>query len=425
MSSFGLPDAAQVAAMSPAEREAFARVLDRERRRVEAKVAMFVHTVAQVGGHLDDKHRTPKAWGQAACNWSGAEAARFVKAGTALATFDSARELAEAGELGVAQLHALSSVVSNPRVQDHLANGEAMLVGAAVSLDYADYLVALNTWVAAADPDGAHQSAERAHRNRRARVGIVGNECVLDAVGGATAGVQLKEILDAFAHSEWLADWDEGVLVHGDSMCPGLLSRTDAQRRFDALLAIFHAAAGMATDGTGTGVTINLLVGLDTFEHHLEKSLGGNPKPLNPNDPFTRCETDGGVVIDAHDMLAAAATGYVRRVVLDSAGVVVDMGRKQRLFTGALREAVLLSNRRCTWSACQVPGSVCQADHVLPWSNAGPTSTTNGGPMCRHHNRWKSRGYRTERDAHGHWHHYRPDGTEIGWRAEAVAIAGN
>jgi hypothetical protein len=269
------------------------------------------------------------------------------------------------------------------------------LVRDAVTLNYSDYLVTLNNWVTAADPDGAHQSAERAHRNRRARVGIVGNECFLEAEGGATAGVQLKEILDAFAHSEWLADWDQGVLVHGDNMCPGLMSRTDAQRRFDALLAIFHAAAGMSSDGTGTGVTVNLLVGLDTFEHHLEKTLGGNPAPLDPNDPLTRCETDSGVVIDAYDMLVAAAMGHVRRVVLDSAGVVVDMGRKQRLFTGPLREAVLFGSRRCTWAGCNVRGSVCQADHVLPWSNAGPTSASNGGPECGHHNRWKSRGYRT------------------------------
>ena len=29
------------------------------------------------------------------------------------------------------------------------------------------------------------------------------------------------------------------------------------------------------------------------------------------------------------------------------------------------------------------------------------------------HNRFKTRGYRTWRDAHRRWHTYRPDGTEI------------
>jgi hypothetical protein len=34
-----------------------------------------------------------------------------------------------------------------------------------------------------------------------------------------------------------------------------------------------------------------------------------------------------------------------------------------------------------------------------------------------------TRGYRTWRDPDGHWHHYRPDGTEVGWRA-AMPVAG-
>ncbi len=386
-------------------------------------MATFLHTVTSIGAHLVDGNRTPRAFGQASCNWSLAEAGRLVKAGKTLATFTSAAALAEAGELGVAQLHALASVVANPRVQEHLAEGEARLVGEAVTLDYAGYLTFLNSWVAAADPDGAHQSAERAHDNRRAHIGVVGNECFLDGAGGATQGVQLKEILDAFAHSEWVADWDDGVLQHGEQMCPGLMSRTDAQRRFDALFAIFHAAASMTGDSTGTAVTVNLLVGLGAFEHHLEKALGGEPAPLDPNDPMNRCETDSGVVIDPWDALIAAATGHVRRVVLDSAGVVVDMGRKQRLFTGPMREAVLLSSRRCTRGGCTVPANHCEADHMLPWSQAGPTSTRNGGPQCDHHNRWKTRGYRTWRDPDGHWHHYRPDGTELGWRAERALVA--
>ena len=106
MSSFELPDEMAIVAMSLAEREAFLRVLDRERRLAEARVAMFVHAVASVGGHLDDAHRTPRAWGQSSCNWSHAEAGRLVRAGNTLTLFPSALALAQAGELGVAQLHA-------------------------------------------------------------------------------------------------------------------------------------------------------------------------------------------------------------------------------------------------------------------------------------------------------------------------------
>jgi hypothetical protein len=69
-----------------------------------------------------------------------------------------------------------------------------------------------------------------------------------------------------------------------------------------------------------------------------------------------------------------------------------------------------------------MPASRCEADHVLPYSQAGPTSTRNGGPVCNHHNRWKTRGYRTWRDPEGFWHTYRPDGTEIGWAVRRLTI---
>ena len=97
-----------VAAMSPAEAEEYVRALDRIRRIAEAEIATVVHQIGQTGLYAQDKHRTPKAWGRAACNWSGAEAARFVRVGTMLATFDSAADLAARGEMGVAQMHALA-----------------------------------------------------------------------------------------------------------------------------------------------------------------------------------------------------------------------------------------------------------------------------------------------------------------------------
>ena len=418
-----LPTAAEVGAMSPGDCEAFARSLDRERRKYEAAIATFVHRVGVSGAHLTDKHRSPKAWGKAACNWSGAEAGRFVKAGAMLARFDSAADLAADGRLGVAQMHALAQVVANPRVQEHLACGEDFLVANAVQLGFDDYVTALVQWERTADEDGAHDAHERAHRNRKASASIVGEQFFLDACGGLAAGQQLKAILDAFAQSEWLADWEEGVAQHGEGMCPGLMDRTDAQRRFDALLAIFLKAAGATAESTGSGFTVNLMIGLDAFQHHLRKALGDDVAPLDPNDPGSRCETDHGVAVDPYDMLVAAAMGHVRRVVLDSDGVVLDMGRRQRLFTGPLREAVLMTSRWCIWPGCHRPSSHCEADHLLPWATAGPTKTKNGGPACRHHNRWRAKGYRTWRDPGGHWHHCRPDGTEIGWRADLQQVA--
>ena len=53
---------------------------------------------------------------------------------------------------------------------------------------------------------------------------------------------------------------------------------------------------------------------------------GGNPEPLDPTSvDQRRCETSRGYQLDPDDLLAAALVGQVRRVMLDRAGVVIDL----------------------------------------------------------------------------------------------------
>ena len=236
----------------------------------------------------------------------------------------------------------------------------------------------------------------------------------VDTHGGVAAGSMLEEIFSRFCQAQFHADWDDGLARWGGAMTPSLLERNDRQRRFDALLAIFTAAAQSGAVGTFEALA-NIVVDEITLEHHLAKLAGGHPEPLAPTTvDDRRCETATGHQLDPGDMLAAVLCGHVRRVVLDTAGVVIDMGRRSRLFTGAARDAVLLGDRWCTWPGCDLRSGRCQTDHTQPWAASGPTRPDNGGPACARHNRWKQRGYRTWRDPDGHWHTYRPDGTEIG-----------
>jgi hypothetical protein len=202
-------------------------------------------------------------------------------------------------------------------------------------------------------------------------------------------------------------------------MNPQLLDRTAAQRRFDALRAVFIAAASSRVVGVFDPL-VNIVVDQTTLEFHLATLLGGDPEPLDPSTvDQRRCETVGGVQIDPADMLAAVLTGHVRRVVFDAAGVVIDPGRRSRLFTGGARDAVVLGDRWCMWPGCDLRSGRCQTDHTTPWAANGPTRPDNGGPACARHNRWKQHGYRTWRDPTGQWHTNRPDGTEIGCLTDA------
>ncbi|MBI5089182.1 MAG: HNH endonuclease [Actinobacteria bacterium] len=101
-------------------------------------------------------------------------------------------------------------------------------------------------------------------------------------------------------------------------------------------------------------------------------------------------------------------------MITDNRGIVLHMGRRRRLFTGAQRDAVLLAATRCTHPGCETASGDSQADHLQPHSHGGTTSTLNGAPACGTHNRWRYTHHaRTVLDARGHWHTYRKDGTEV------------
>ena len=149
MSSFEVPSAADIAMMSPAAREAAVRELDAIRRKAEAAIGLFVGRVEQMSGHVENGHRSVAAWGRAAANWSGAQASRFTRLGRVFRTMPQFEAAAVEGELGVSQMHALASVAANPRVQQHLARSEALLVEQARTQHHG--------------ADGAHRTATPAH----------------------------------------------------------------------------------------------------------------------------------------------------------------------------------------------------------------------------------------------------------------------
>ena len=92
----------------------------------------------------------------------------------------------------------------------------------------------------------------------------------VDTHGGVAAGSMLEEIFSRFCQAQFHADWDDGLARWGGAMTPSLLERNDRQRRFDALLAIFTAAAQSVAVGTFEALA-NIVVDETTLEHHLAK----------------------------------------------------------------------------------------------------------------------------------------------------------
>ncbi|MFZ4718802.1 MAG: DUF222 domain-containing protein [Ilumatobacteraceae bacterium] len=415
MDELRVPTTEELVMMSSRGLELVEQQFDLAHRRLLASRALMVQRVDAVSGFVEDGHRNITAWVRATNNWPHRDARDLVRLANAMKWMPGFQTACLEGLIGLPQMHAIAAVAANPRSRDHLEGADALFTDAAQRLSIDDLGIFLRHWEALADEDGARSRHDRAIRDRRARVAFVGARMHLDAHGPAHDGLTFEAVLAQFVDLEWQLEWDMLAAVHGDQMHAGLMERTPQQRSFDALQRIFSAAAGSRE--AGSEPTINILIDQATFERELHRIIGDEPEPVDPNvhAATRRCEDTDGHPLDPHAVTAMALVARVRRVVLGAGDVVINMGRRQRLFTGPAREAVLFAHRRCTRVGCNVPSSRCQADHLTPHGQHGLTDVDNGAPACSVHNRHRNHGYRTVRDPAGLYHTIRPDGTEVGW----------
>ena len=404
-----------------------------EVRRLQALQAAMLFEVHRSSSFRDDFHHSTTAWLQAVTNSSRATAARTIRTAKMLSDLTVLADAVAAGEVGGDQLRLLTRLHTNRRCRDQLPASEELLVGYAKSLTLNDFAQVCRRWESYADPDGAHRDHEASRANRSVRSSQSGAGHLLHAEGDAFTGEIITDILHAHTQAEFETDLTERAARYGDDANLHPLARTARQRRYDALLAIFLKAA--ATTGTTSRVPlINILCTQATLTDAIRDYFQPATNHTNqtdqtdqtdranrtdPADPVVSqrlrwCETTSGAPVDPHDLVTAALIGQVRRVVVDSAGRVIDLGRRRRLFTGAAREAVLLSGDRCCWPGCNQRSATIQIDHLDPWAAAGgATNPFNGGPQCPTHNRDKHHGRITVKRDHTGWHHHRPNGTEI------------
>ncbi|MBA3250288.1 MAG: DUF222 domain-containing protein, partial [Geodermatophilaceae bacterium] len=80
--------------------------------------------------------------------------------------------------------------------------------------------------------------------------------------------------------------------------------------------------------------------------------------------------------------------------VLGGGSAVLDVGRAQRLFTGARRRALILRDGGCAFPGCDRPPEWCQGHHIVCFAHGGRTEPGNGVLLCTphhhavHHDGW-------------------------------------
>ncbi len=452
--------------------------------------AAVVAAVERRGLYHVDGHADAKSWMRAGVRTHPDDVVRAHRVGRLGREFPQVAEALASGHISLAHANKLAQVWSNRRISREFADNIDVALWAAATKPFKEFALDLDDWARLTDQDGGHRDRDESHSHRDVRFLTVGEVTLLR---GQLYGVQAEiaqQIFEAFLDAEYRYDVDQAKATDGDDWSPSRLPRTPQQRRSDALLKLFEAAATAPLNGSPIKVTVDIVIDQETFEEQLlnlldplhrhrsaatmrgpvDDSLGAAgptlsehvgsirldlagdqvdsrdpgvdaddssavpPAPTEAEQWITAavaaarsaprsstgrpsmCRTTRGTPVDPADAVVAALLFRVRRVVIDGQGVLIDLGKRNALFTGSAREAAFLQaaidgNHRCIWPACGRPAR--QIDHTIPRCEGGVTAPHNSGPMCARHNLFKIGGYRTRRDASGIFHLYRTDGSEV------------
>jgi Domain of unknown function (DUF222)/HNH endonuclease len=322
------------------------------------------------GGYTEDGAKNAASWINTKVNEPMKESRRRVKHGRLLRDFPLVAEAFGDGEINSAHLDLIMGAL-NPRTKEAMQRDEAFIVEQAKALPYDDFSRFLVCYKQAADPDGAEEDA-MAQKERRDAYFVPGGDGMffgrqtLDPISGTIIYDELNRIeRDLFE-----ADWAEAKERLGHDPKVSDLARTPGQRRADAFVEMAVRSRTAPAGGRRPEPRFSILVGYDQVLDYI-------------------CELENGIVVTPGTVYEWLDRAYFERVVFGP-DRRVEVSETARFFTGATRRGIQVRDRRCTHPFCNEPVERCQADHIRPASEGGPTTQENGRLLCAFHNRLRN-----------------------------------
>ena len=385
-------------AMAIAVKVDFAARSPRDRRHALAQLArldaQLTALKAEVVGSFDGQrdwvgygHPSPASGVRETAKVPQTTARQWVGLGRAMRSMPIVAAALADATITTAHAQRLRSTASRPQFAEW---GEAFLVEQAGVLRWTDWLSAVGHFEQCDDENQPSEPIDPEAAPDHGRVQLSplpdGGEVTahLDPVGYEV----VEEALHRIEQQLFQAEWKQLVDTHGLRATPGMLT-TKAQRRARALVEMAHRAMTAPADGKRPLPLVVIHTDPDTFNTELARLLDAEvPERLGTRH---LCELASGTVIAPAEAIRQALHGTVRRLVYQSPSHVLDYGREVRLFTGALRQAIIHAYRRCATPGCETRAARCEIDHIQPAGENGHTSAANGRPLCRTDHRHRTR----------------------------------
>ncbi|MCX6521258.1 MAG: DUF222 domain-containing protein [Actinobacteria bacterium] len=294
------------------------------------------------------------------------------------------RDAVAAGVLSLDHLDLIGHV-NTPERRHLFQRDEALLVRKCSELSYADGARLVRYWAGHADeqladernaarpddgapdddaaapgdanapPDDEYEAHAPTTGSRLHASRTLDEALIIDGTLDAIDGTIVENELNRLAEEIRLADRHAGI------------DRSPAQRRAAALVEMARRSATAPEHGRRPRPLFTVLVGERTLDR--------------------LCELSNGIVVTPAALLPHLGEAEIESVLFDGPSTVIAVSSR-RTFTGAVRRAVQVRDRRCRHrSDCDVPADDCDVDHIVPAVKGGPTSQFNGRLECKVHNR--------------------------------------
>jgi Domain of unknown function (DUF222) len=325
--------------------------------RMKAAHALIVVEADRARSWYASGARNVADWLASETGTSHGEAQSRVKLGDTLERSPELKAAVEAGEVSASSAEVLHDAIANPP-EGADADDINELIDNAKGAGPRDTKAVAEAWKHQHSTETDEDRTRRRHAKRSITSGPAED-------GLIKTTVVLPELESRQFHNS--LDHLIGPPVEGDD-------RTTAQKRADALIQLSNAYNAGAVTGGREKPTIIITCTEDTI-------AGTSDEPG---------WTGHGDRIPADVVRRLAENAFLRRIVL-AGSVIIDLGTTVRLATEHQYQALLVRDGGCRWPGCHIPAAWCEADHLIPFPDGGPTDLDNLVLWCSHHHHVKHR----------------------------------
>ena len=332
------------------------------RHRLDLLISELAATLTETRVWDDDGYTTPIQWLREEAKLPTGVACQHVGVGLSLGSVPRSVEALERGEIGFGH-RAL--IVDTSSFYREGSFDEAAFLEKAREQNVSQFRKTCEHARHAQDPRGFAEDERERHEHRFLKLspqddGAVGFRGWLDAEGSSL----LRSALEPLARKSGVGD-----------------DRTREQRLADAL------------------------VEATTRDHQTELVVTCSLETLDGRAGSPAAETEWGGLLSGEAVERLVCGGAsLRRLVLDSEGVVIDFGRRRRLLSPQARRALEARDKHCVWPGCDRPPRWCDTHHRREWRLGAPTSVEESALLCgRHHKLRHDGGWQLFRTSAGWW----------------------